>query len=163
MKNLEVSSNKLAAPSKLPLFAFPILGAVGFSDATYLTVKHFLGTTVPCSILHGCEQVLTSKYSSIFGIPVALFGSLYYLTILILAAIYIETKNTLFLKIAAILTCFGFAASLGFVYLQIFVIKSICLYCMGSAVTSTLLFIAGMLFLLKTKSPTPNLQEEQTK
>ncbi len=158
MKNLEASSNKPVAPSKLPLFAFPILGAVGFSDATYLTVKHFLGTTVPCSILHGCEQVLSSKYSSIWGIPVALFGSLYYLTILILAAIYIETRNVLFLKISAVLTCFGFAASLGFVYLQIFVIKSICLYCMGSALTSTLLFIAGMIFLAKHKAATPITQ-----
>lgn len=151
MQNSEVSLSKPAAQSNWLLFFFPILGATGFVDATYLTVKHFLGTPVACSLLRGCETVLTSKYASISGIPVALLGAFYYLTILILAVLYIDSRKQVFLKIIAYLTPVGFLASLSFVYLQIFVIKAICLYCMVSAGTSTLLFILGMIYLARNR------------
>ena len=147
MTNSEISSNKPAAPSNWLLFFFPALSAIGFADATYLTVKHFLGTPIPCAILKGCEQVANSQYAVVFGIPVALLGSFYYLTILVLAAIYFDSRQPSVLKLLAYLTPFGFLASLWFVYLQVFVIKAICLYCMVSAATSTILFIMGMTYL----------------
>ena len=153
MKNLEAFYNKLAAPSNLFLFTFLGLAAIGFADATYLTVKYFIGAPVTCAILKGCEQVTTSHYSLIFGQPVALFGSLYYLSVLILTAIYIENRNRLFFLLANLLTLFGFLVSARFVYLQVFIMKALCIYCMVSASTSTLLF--GMsLFSLKKKKVT---------
>ena len=158
MTNLEAPLNKSAGiPSWLP-FCFLIFSAIGFADATYLTVKHFLGTPIPCVILQGCEQVTNSQFAAIFGIPVALLGSFYYLTVLILSVVYLDTRKLLVLKLAAIFTIFGFLASLWFVFLQIFIIKAICLYCMISAVTSTLLFISGLIFWKKNKiilSPQP--------
>ena len=156
MTSLETSSNKSAAPSNWLLFFFPALGAVGFADATYLTVKHFLGTPIPCAILQGCEQVTNSRYAAIFGVPVALLGAFYYLTILVLAVIYLDSRKPSVLKLLACITPFGFLASLWFVFLQIFIIKAICLYCMVSAATSTLLFIFGMYYLKKQKRYTPS-------
>lgn len=132
-------------PNWLP-FVFLIVSALGFADATYLTVKHFLGTPVPCSILHGCEIVLNSKYSIIYGLPTAMLGALFYLTVMILSAIYLETKKIIILRLIFYTATFGFLASLGFVYIQLFILKSICLYCMGSAITSTTLFIFSLVF-----------------
>ena len=162
MTNLEASSNKPAAPSNWLLVFFPVLSAAGFIDATYLTIKHFLGTPIPCSILQGCEQVTNSPYSLIFGIPVALFGALYYLAILLLAVIYIDSRKPSVLKLLACLTPFGFLASLWFVYLQIFVIKAICLYCMVSATTSTILFILGMCYLTRHEKKIEIITEKIT-
>jgi uncharacterized membrane protein len=153
MKISEVSSNKPEALSNWLILAFLILAAIGFADATYLTVKYFLGTPVACSILKGCEEVTTSHYSKVFGQPVALFGSIYYLAVLLLTAIYFETRKRLFFIFANILTVFGFLISLRFVYLQVFIIKALCIYCMVSAGTSTLLFTLS-LFSLKKKKPT---------
>ncbi len=147
MPNLEASSNKPAAPSNRIPIIFLIISAIGFIDAAYLTTQHYLGAPVACSILKGCEQVTTSQYSLIFGVPVALLGALYYLTILVLSVAYLDSRKQSILKLAARLTLIGFLASLYFVYLQIFVIKAICLYCMGSATTSTLLFIFGLISL----------------
>jgi uncharacterized membrane protein len=124
--------------------------AAGFLDASYLTVKHYLGGPVVCVILQGCDVVTTSKYSVVGPAPVALFGAIYYFFIFFLAALYIETKRELFLAAAAALTPVGFLASLWFVYLQFFIIKAICLYCMISAGSSTLLFALG-LFVLKLR------------
>lgn len=151
MMNLEASSNKPAAPSNWLLAFFSLLSAAGFVDAAYLTVKHFLGSPIPCSILKGCEQVTNSPYSLIYGVPVALLGALYYLTILVLVVIYLDSKKPSVLKLLACLTPFGFLASLWFVYLQIFVIKAICIYCIGSATSSTILFILGMYYLRKQR------------
>ena len=147
MQTSEALSNKPAALSNWLPFAFLIVSAIGFTDATYLTTQHFLGAPVACSILKGCEQVTTSQFAVIFGVPVALLGSVYYLTILVLSVAYLDSRKIYILNFIAKITPLGFLASLYFVYLQIFVIKAICLYCMGSAITSTLLFILSLIFL----------------
>ncbi len=141
-------------PPTLPKWApilFLIVSFAGFLDATYLAAKHFLGSPVTCSLLKGCEVVTSSTYSVMFGIPVALIGALYYLTILILIMVYFDTERQSILRFAVYLTPIGFLASLGFLYLQAFVIKAFCLYCLFSATSSTLLFILGMFIVHKLR------------
>lgn len=53
------------------VLGFLILGFLGFLDATYLTVKHYLGTPINCSIFEGCEKVTTSQYATVGGVPVS--------------------------------------------------------------------------------------------
>ena len=135
---------------KIAAVIFLIAGALGFLDATYLTVEHYRGDIPPCTIA-GCEIVLTSGQSKILGVPVALLGALYYLTLLILAIAYLDRKNNLLIRLAAYGTIVGFALSGYFVYLQLFVLNAICQYCMISAGTSTVLFIIGMFILSQTR------------
>lgn len=140
---------------KLPkwlVWTFIIVSFVGFLDSGYLTISHFTGAELNCSILKGCDTVTTSKYSEVLGIPVALFGMLFYLTVLIGSLLYVDTKNPKIFKFIQPLTVLGFLASLYFVFLQFFVIKAICQYCMLSALTSTLLFIVGLFYLKSKKS-----------
>lgn len=113
---------------------------LGFLDATYLTAKHIVGGIVPCAI-GNCETVLTSSYATFFGIPIAAFGALFYLTIFILGVIHCDNEIQWMPIIMLGLGTAGFLASLWFIYLQIAVIGAICIYCMGSATTSTLIFI----------------------
>jgi len=47
----------------------------GFVVAAYLTIVHYRGYVSPCYVVHGCEEVQTSKYSVILGVPVALAGA----------------------------------------------------------------------------------------
>lgn len=133
---------------KIVIVIFIAISILGFFDATYLVIKHYNGIIPPCSI-QGCKIVLTSAQSKIAGVPVALFGSLYYLTLLILSIASLNNKRLI--TIASKITPLGFIASLYFVYLQFFVIKEICQYCMVSAGTSTLLFVAGMYVLFKMR------------
>jgi len=146
---------------KFLYFTFLPVSFLGFLDASYLTVKHFVGTPLPCSVLRGCEEVTNSQYSAIGGIPVALFGAIYYLTIFILILSILKRKTLSssgaenvaganedkLLNLTARLTFIGLLASLWFIYLQLFVIKAICLYCMFSAFTSITLFIFGLFVL----------------
>ena len=140
---------------------FLAVSFLGFLDASYLTVKHFVGTPLPCSVLRGCEEVTTSQYSVIGGIPVAMLGAIYYLAIFILILTVLRrnmfsssnvgniavTNEDKLLNLTARLTIIGLLASLWFIYLQLFVIKAICLYCMFSAFTSITLFVFGLFVL----------------
>lgn len=123
-----------------------VISFVGFLDASYLAVNHFMGTIPPCTI-GGCEIVTTSKYATIVGIPVALMGALYYLAIFLGTIAYTQSKNIQTLRRVAVFTIVGLIASIYFVVLQAFVIKAYCTYCLVSATTSTLLFVLGCMIV----------------
>lgn len=149
----QLYKNKMQYKQSLPnwlLFSLIIISFLGFMDASYLTIQHFTGATLNCSIIKGCDVVTSSKYSQIFGIPIALFGLLYYLTILIGTLIYYDTRNIKIIKVIQPLTVLGFLFSGWLIYAMFFLIKALCQYCLLSALTSTLLFIFG-LFTLKYK------------
>lgn len=58
----EFIENQSNVVAKLPLLA-AIVALIGLADSIYLTIKHFTGEQVPCSIVEGCEQVLTSSFT----------------------------------------------------------------------------------------------------
>ena len=135
--------------AKIIAIAFLIISFIGFLDANYLVVQHYRGEPPSCAIFTGCETVAESKYAMVGPIPLALLGLLYYLAIFILTVAYFDTKKERLLLLAALFTIPGFLASVYFVYLQLFVIKAICLYCIISAVSSTILFGFGLLAITK--------------
>lgn len=134
------------------VFAMLAIVPVGFIDATYLTIEHFLGKVPPCTLTNGCAAVTSSSYSLIFGIPLALLGAIYYLAIILGLVYYLDSKKPMVIKAISAVTAFGFVFSLYLVYLQLFVIKAICQYCMLSALSSTLLFIIGAMVLKSHRS-----------
>lgn len=125
-------------------YVFLFLSAVGFLDATYLAVLHYYGISAQCLLVEGCDRVLSSPYAAFGGMPLAFWGVLYYAAIFALALAHIESRRTRYLFIAAYGTAIGFFASLALLYLQIFVIKALCFYCLVSALISTLLFLCGI-------------------
>jgi len=137
---------------KFIAFAFILLSLIGFFDAAYLAIEHFRGAPVTCSVFEGCEKVTTSSYAAVGPIPVALLGAMYYIIIFFLAVVSLETGSWRIIYAVSWFTIIGFLASLWFMYLQLFVIKAICPYCVASAITSTLLFIAGIYVIIQNKN-----------
>ena len=140
--------------SNLLLIILITLSFIGFIDAAFLAIEHYRGEIPPCSIsfLNGCETVTTSQYAVVLGVPIALVGAVYYLIVIVLLIAYWDLRKTILLKLALLLTGLGFLASLYLIYLQIFVLKALCQYCLISAGSSTLLFIIllalGLIFYL---------------
>lgn len=145
MMNLKQLLNKpLNRVSNKVVLSLLVVALIGFVDSVYLTIKHFQGVIPPCSLTSGCEEVLTSVYSVILGIPVSLLGSIFYLLVLVGVFAYWESKNQNMLRWTLLLTIPAFIASLWFVYAQVFIIGSYCTYCLGSFLTSTILFVIAM-------------------
>lgn len=126
-------------------YLFLLVAFLGFCDASYLTIQHFRGVAPNCNIIVGCDIVAGSAYSVIFNVPVALLGAIYYTLIIILTIQYLESKNLNIFKYLIPLTGAGLIASVWFTYLQIFVIKALCIWCLGSTFSSTTLFILGLI------------------
>ena len=132
----EPSSDAIA---KLPLLA-AIVSLIGLADAIYLTIHHYTGEKVPCSVVKGCEQVLTSSYAEIAGIPLALFGAAAYFAVFSLAILAaFGNRRAWSLFGAQIVLMFIFTVWL--VYLQWFVIEAFCQFCLLSAGTTFVLFV----------------------
>ena len=153
MKNSELSSKTKSSEALLRrvFYGTSIVSIIGFLDASYLTTKYYLGTPLNCSVFEGCELVTTSQYATIFAIPVALLGAFYYLLIFILSFMYLDAGVHFITRMLPPLTLIGFFASVWFVYLQLFVIRAICIYCMGSAASSTILLIMGLAVIKSQK------------
>lgn len=117
-----------------------IAALVGLIDAAYLTVKHFKEEAVPCSLITGCEQVLTSVHAEMFGIPLAIYGATAYFLAFSLAILAIFGNRKMWF-VFGVLASIMFAYSLYLLYVQAFIIEAFCQFCLLSAVSSTTLFV----------------------
>lgn len=147
------------------LFLTVLFSLLGIMDAGYLTWEHYSGYIPPCStsIWVDCGKVLQSSYSMMMGVPLALLGVLFYTSMLGMALYRLshqDVQEKIFriipiphfldarwqraeqfaLDIHFLMALTGILFSAYFVFLQLFVIQSICLYCMFSAINSTILF-----------------------
>ncbi|MEK7600706.1 MAG: vitamin K epoxide reductase family protein [Patescibacteria group bacterium] len=113
---------------------------LGFLDSLYLALLHFINRVPPCSILEGCETVTSSAYATIGPIPLALLGVFYYAFFVITALASFHKRTSAPLSVALFLAPVGMLFTIYLIVLQLFIIDAICIYCMGSALTSSLLF-----------------------
>src|ERR1035437_3774679 len=123
-----------------------ILGFFGFLDSLYLTILHYRNIVPPCTI-HGCELVLTSTYSMIGPIPLALFGVIFYIAVILVCLLVLIEGKKQFLKFFHFAVLVGFLFSVVLFLIQALIIKSFCQYCLLSEVIATGLLILSLLKL----------------
>ena len=115
------------------LIAVVVLCVLGIGDAGYLTYVHYAGLKVLCLSSGGCETVQASRWAKLDGIPVSVLGLIGYIGILGSLAIRSELGRAAGFAIALI----GFGFSMYLTYRELFTIKAICQWCVGSAVLMT--------------------------
>lgn len=129
-----------------------ILAFLGFLDATYLTMLGFTRQIPPCTATHGCEKVLTSDFAYIGPIPIAAFGIGYFVLVMILSILLIQNFQKKAFNILMLLTASAFAAGVGLVSIQAFVLKAFCQYCLAAEFLMTCLFaLTGGIYLYETE------------
>lgn len=132
----------------------PLIGAIaglGALTTAYLTVVKLSQNPAACPT-KACDLVLSSPYAEIFGQPLALFGLLAYLSMVIfaLAPLAVDSaKNkelraklenvTWLLLLAGAIAMTVFSAYL--MYLLAFELKAFCIYCFASALFSLSLLV----------------------
>jgi uncharacterized membrane protein len=128
-----------------------ILTLIGLAVSIYMTVFKLTGNEKMCIGNGGCSVVNDSPYAVIYGIPVAAFGVGGYLAIL--AVLIVEKKSNLLKQNATLitfgLTLIGFLFTLYLIYLEIFVIKALCPFCLTSQIAMTILFILSVIRLVQ--------------
>ncbi len=124
----------------------------GVGDTLYLSYYTHLGLTPTCAILQGCDQVLNSVYSKIYGVPLAYIGLLFYLYMLGLAILLAYDPESKGLRLGILLyAAIGFLWSLRFESIQVFSIGALCMYCAISALTTLFLFVLAAIHWALTR------------
>jgi uncharacterized membrane protein len=124
-----------------------VLAGLGLAIAAYLTYVHYRGLHPLCFAHGGCEQVQTSSYAKLAGVPVATIGLVGYAAIL--AALLARGEAALFAVVA--LTVGGWAFSAYLTYRELFTIHAICQWCVGSAVIMTALATLAVVRFLRAE------------
>jgi uncharacterized membrane protein len=126
-----------------------LLSLAGLADATYLLQHVESGTPLLCTIgnLSGCNIVTTSQYSSLFGIPVAGYGALFYGFLFVLAALELCMFDRVLRRTFVWVSGTGLLVAIYLTGIQFFVIKASCVYCLASSVITLLIFIVSLALL----------------
>ena len=130
--------------------AITALALAGLGVAAYLTYVHYAGVTPVCAVAHGCEQVQTSHWAKLAGVPVALLGLLGYAAIL--ASLAVPGEGGRLAGAALALVGFGFSGYL--TYLEVVEIDAICAWCVTSAALMTALAVLAVARMLRNSMDT---------
>jgi uncharacterized membrane protein len=132
---------------RIPLRALQFaLVVIALCITGYMTYNKFAGQALPCSNTGpvNCEVVENSAWAYILGIPTATWGMAAHL--LILAVLVLETRNAFFgtngVLILFGITLFGvlYHSYLLF-YVSIYLLGSLCPWCIAAAICMLLQFI----------------------
>jgi protein-disulfide isomerase len=131
-------------PPPLSLLVGIVLAWVGVLISLLLLERHSGLRAFLCPARGGCEAVLASKYSTVRGLPLPLFGAAFYFSVMgLLLAVYafpVRVRRLRLLDGALWMTVVGLTFSAGLMYLQFGVLHAFCPLCTLSA-----LVMAGLL------------------
>jgi len=129
--------------------AIALLALVGLFVALYMWLHALgFGGAIKCGASGGCETVQTSQWAVFLGFPVAFYGVVGYLAILIVALVALRPAalvqrdwNLLLLLLATM----GVVFTAYLTYVELFLIHAICRWCVGSAVIITAIWVVAVL------------------
>ncbi|MGQ9478370.1 MAG: vitamin K epoxide reductase family protein [Candidatus Bipolaricaulia bacterium] len=130
--------------------AIIVLAILGLADSAYLLYEH-LGHEIVC-IGSGCSIVDQSVYAEVFGIPMSVMGLVGYLFILGAAVAGLHLRGRARAREWAKAAVYGFALigllySGYLTYLELFVIRAICTWCVVSAVIVAAILVLAVIEL----------------
>jgi uncharacterized membrane protein len=151
------------APAWVADWAIPLISLAGILVAGYLSYIEITLEQAFCGPVGDCNAVQSSPYARLFGVlPVGVLGGIGYLAIL--AAWWAGRQKWGILSTYAPLALFGMAFfgtifSTYLTYLEPFVIKAVCIWCVTSAILITLVMLAsipqGMRAMVTQPAETP--------
>jgi len=98
-----------------------------------------------------CSLVSNNEKSQLFSIPFSIYGSFMFVIIFLLSIIWFINKKDLFFKMILVISWLAILVNLYLFYLEIFVIKSLCLVCL---VCSIMIFSMFFISLKNTRCTT---------
>src|SRR3989344_5555154 len=127
------------------------LSLIGIGIMGYLTYIHYANASSFCDFSEtvSCDIVTTSIYSEILGIPISIMGLGYFVLVAFLS---LFSKSKRLYRYIFFLTVLMIIPSLYFSFLEVSVIKAVCILCESSK--ALMLLILGLSFF-KAKKISP--------
>lgn len=122
------------------LTAATVLAALGAVLTAYLTVIQWTGQQAAfCSAGSGCDLVQASRWSTLLGVPLSLWGLLMYL--LLAALLWQQRRRPAAWRYALTLAAIGTGISIYLTAISVLEIEATCLYCLASFAIISAIFV----------------------
>lgn len=122
---------------------------IGLMDALYLAYTALTNTEIKCFLVSGCDTVAQSPYSKVLGVPLAVYGIIYYVGMLAVVLAYYVKRIPVHVHLPLVVFLGGVVGvlfSLYFIYVQAVLIGAMCIYCLISAVATGVIFVLSALY-----------------
>lgn len=131
----------------LSLTALFIISCIGVADTLYLIYHKVQGTDVACPFFppEWCKKVQYSKQSKTFGVPNSVLG--FFMYVIVASMVWTVNAELTPLWPLQITITFGFLFSSYFLYVQAFVLKAFCTWCVLSAINFILMTLLVFFFV----------------
>ena len=131
--------------------ALVTLAIIGLLVSIYMTIYKITSNDSMCIGSKDCSVVNASRYSEIYGIPVAVLGVVGYAAIL---AILLLERNPGFFNQNGTMLLFGlsltgFLFTLYLIFIEVALIKAYCPFCIASQTAMTLIFILSIIRVVR--------------
>ncbi|MEN8168517.1 MAG: vitamin K epoxide reductase family protein, partial [Pseudomonadota bacterium] len=141
---LAYNGSRLSDAPSVSSWGPPIFALFGLGIGIYLTSVAFTHSEAMCGPIGDCMRVQASPHSKLFGVPMAIWGMLFYLGILGLWLLQRRLSGSWRLRSILgllVLSLFGVIFSIYLTGLELFVIHAVCIWCLSSAVLATLIML----------------------
>ncbi len=127
------------------------LAIVGLLVSIYMTIYNVSSNDAFCLGSGGCSTVNASRYSKVYGFPVASVGIAGYFAILLTH--WHEKRDTFFKRNGPLLVfgmaLTGFIFTIYLVYVEFAILEALCPFCLVSQITMTILFLISIIRLVR--------------
>jgi protein-disulfide isomerase/uncharacterized membrane protein len=165
-KNIVKETPQLDSSGKRSAWLVIILAAAGLGVCLYLYSIHvaLLMGHIKGGLLCGgdgglgCQSVTSGPYSTMMGLPLALWGALFYSTLALLGfggVIFWRDSGRVYLRWVFCLAALGFAFDLYLTYVMVFKIRTVCWLCISTYVVNVAIIL--MLIRRVWKEPKPRV------
>ena len=128
-----------------------ILVVIGLIVSVYMTIYKATSNNAMCLGSGDCSSVNASRYSEVYGIPVASVGIAGYFAILL--AHWYERRDKFFQKNGPMLVfgmaLTGFLFTVYLIYVEAAILKAYCPFCLASQIAMTFIFIISIIRLVR--------------
>ena len=120
-----------------------VFAVIGMAIASYDVIGIYNNWLLWCHPpIDGCNTVAYSPYGRIFGVPIGVYGLIFYLFMIVLAVLLVFFRSSRRLRLVVLLyAVIGVLFSIYFFYLDLAFIRAFCIYCLISAILTVLLLI----------------------
>lgn len=126
----------------------------GTGVAAYLTYEHYTGSTsLVCSDkgIVNCLAVTTSSYAYVAGIPVAVLGLVFFVTMFALQLPAMWRRSEPAIRAGRVVWALaGLGSVIYLLYAELFLIDAICLWCTSVHILTFAVFVSTVLATLST-------------
>jgi uncharacterized membrane protein len=145
----------------LAAWSATVFAVAGLAISAYLTVEHYTASSLlacPETGAVNCAKVTTSRWAQFAGAPVALLGTLYFLAmVVVLAPPVSRLRWAGRIQLAASAT--GVVMVLYLVWIELFRVNAICLWCTGVHICTVAMFASVLWRLAVAEQPSQRLDQ----